>query len=151
MISKSEVREILGSEWRHAGLKGRGNRWRHAGPDVHWIVQIQGDWLGRLSLVADAAPASAGHVPTSNDAYSLRIFVDNLPGVSELGVIEALTMDSKMADDTRREVLRDVAFEVARFVMAHGTLASLRYAYRSGELEGMSIRKDLRQCLEATE
>lgn len=148
MISKSEILGILGGVWREAGLKGRGGRWRHAGAELYWVVQVQRDWLDRLSIVADAAPMPTGHVPMSNDDYTLRIFVENLPSLADVNLVEALALDSSMVDDTRRETLRKAASDLATFVVSHGTLESLRSAYLGGELESMSIRKDLRERLE---
>lgn len=149
MISKSEARGILGDAWRDSGLEGRSGRWRLAGAEVHWVVQIEGDWLGRMSIVADAALLSTERGPTS-PGFPLRIFVESLPNLADVSLVEALALDSNMADEARRDILRDAASEVARFVVAHDTLESLRSAYLRGDLDSMSIRKDLRQTLEMT-
>jgi hypothetical protein len=53
-----------------------------------------------------------------------------------------------MDDAVRVEVVRVAARRLALFALAHDTLDSLRVAYDAGELDGMSIRKDLRQHLQ---
>lgn len=143
MLEKSEIRRLMTSTWRAAGLTGRGRRWTYVGSELEWQVAYDGDWLGRISMLADAKLRDA-----EADDYPLRIFAEFLPGVD--GHLLSVALEpSTMGDDERRDVVREYAQVLVDFVIAHDTMDSLRVAYRAGVLQSMSIRFDLRDALEA--
>ncbi|WP_460716838.1 hypothetical protein [Nocardioides dilutus] len=132
------------STWKAAGLTGRGRRWTYVGSEFEWLVAYEGDWLGRISMTADAKLRDA-----VDDDYPLRVFAEFLPEIDGHVLLVALAAESAMGDDVRRDVVREYAQVLVDFVMAHDSVDSRRAAYRSGVLKPMFIRFDLRDALEA--
>lgn len=147
VIDMAEIRRLVVGEWRDAGMTRTGGAWCFAGLEVEWLVTLEGNWLGRMNMIADAAV-----MPTSgerhDDDYQLRIFAQNLPGIDRSQLWKALNPEWSIQDEHRRDVVRDSARTLAVFIQAHTTVDALREAYRAGDLDGMAIQKDLRERLE---
>jgi len=133
----------MASTWKAAGLTGRGGRWTYVGSEFEWRVVYDGDWLGRISMLADAKLRDA-----EDCDYPLRVFAEFLPGV-DAHLLSAALEGSTMRNDERRDVVREYAQVLVDFVIAHDTLDALRVAFRTGVLQSMSIRFDLRDALAA--
>jgi hypothetical protein len=143
------MRKLIVGAWRQAGLAGRAGRWRSSGPEVAWLLQIEGDWLGRIGVVMDASVRSPGEAPSPDD-YPLRMFAEHLRSIDGLEFAHALNPEIQMDDAVRAIALSEGARGVAEFVIDHGTFDSLRSSYLAGVLDSHSIRKDLRERLEAS-
>lgn len=148
-MEKAEIRKLIADAWRQAGLAGRAGRWRSSGPEVAWLLKIEGDWLGRIGVVMDASVGTPGEAPSPDD-YPLRMFAENLCSIDGLEFLHALNPEIEMDDAVRATALSEGARGVAEFVIDHGTFDSLRSVYLAGHLDSHSIRKDLRERLEAS-
>ena len=90
MLDTSEIRGVITDTWRAAGLTGRGRRWTYVGPEIEWLLTHEGNWLGRLSMLADAKVRDG-----DGDDYPLRVFAEDLPTIHGHELLMALAVELK--------------------------------------------------------
>jgi hypothetical protein len=109
MMTIEATRDVIATSLRRTGLAGRGSVWRRRGSDVQWVVHIDqlpyGHRLGidiGLDLQTESTPAR----PTD---CAILLHVENLGIVDQSLILQALDLDSSIADADRREALEGAA------------------------------------------
>jgi hypothetical protein len=151
MMTIEATRDVIGASLRRTGLAGRGSVWRRRGSDVQWVVHIDqlpyGHRLGidiGLDLQTESTPAR----PTD---CAILLHVENLGIVDQSLILQALDLDSSIADADRRETLEGAASALGEYIAARLGLDAVRDAYRYQEFNSGFIRKDARESLESAE
>lgn len=152
MPDRRELVSALGQALRERGLEGRGRYFRFVGPELAWFVDLDliphTDRVGTIVGVCPAALAPNGW-PTRANNCPIVLAPDSGGepfGLDHWEMWQALSADSDLTDDARREALQALVEAVVGVVRRVQTLEELKAIAASGQLRGF-LHKDARSLL----
>lgn len=149
MTTRQSTRDTIANALRSTGFTGRGSVWRRRGSGVQWVVHIDqlpyGNRLGidvGIGLQTDATP----RLPTD---CPIMLGLENLHLIDGSLVLQALDVDSSLADGDRQDVLEGAVTTLGEYIAERLSFAAIQDAYRAGDFNSAFVHKDARAVLES--
>lgn len=150
MTDYTTARDTIAASLHDSGFTGRGAIWRRRGKDVQWVVHIDRLPYGSRLAVDIGLDLQLDSTPRRPTDCPILLHIENLKLSTSLNILEALDLDSGLADSDRAHELTALAEALASYISDRLTFDSVRDSYRVGDFASGFIHKNARALLEAT-